>query len=59
MNDQNIIFDYPPPPPYKKTRNIEKGKNNNFDECSIFFIGPFLLREYNLFSQNTEISLEQ
>ena len=30
MNDQNIMFGYPP---YKKTQNIEKGKSINFDEC--------------------------
>ena len=58
MNDQNNIFGYNRP--YLKTRNIEKFQLINFDEClEQFIMHPFLLREYNLFGQNTESSLEQ
>ena len=57
MNDQNIIFGYPP---LLKTRKIEKCQSINFDEClNHFFIELGLLKEYHLFSQNTESSLEQ
>ena len=47
MNDQNIIN--------------RKMSINKFWWMSgiIFLIDPFLLREYNLFSQNTEIYIEQ
>ena len=57
MNDQKIIFGYPPLP--IKTRNIEKVKLINFVECLIFLIDIFLLMEYNLFSQNTQNPFEQ
>ena len=57
MNDQNIVFCYTP---YVKTRKIVKYKSIHFDECSKYFLMiPVLLKEYNLFSQNTESSLDQ
>ena len=59
MNDQNIMFGYTSPPPYGKTRKLEKYRSINFDECPIFLIETFLIKEYNLFSQNTESSHEQ
>ena len=34
MNDQNIIFGYPP---LLKTLNIKKGRSINFDECLKYF----------------------
>ena len=48
-------------PTYEKDRKIEECQTVNFDESSkyIYFIDPFLLNEYHLFSQNTESSLEQ
>ena len=48
-------------PPYGKSRKIEKGKSIHLDEYLkyIFLIDPFLLRKNNLFSQNTESSLEE
>ena len=58
MNDQNIMLGYPPP-----MEKIEKSKNVNklilMNVYNIFLIDHFLLKEYNLFSQNTESSLEQ
>ena len=56
INDQNIMFGYPP---LWKNSKIEKSQSINIDECLEFFIEPFLLREYNSFSQNSESSLEQ
>ena len=41
----------------KKTKNIKLLILINVQ--NIFLINPFLLKEYNLFSQNTESSLEQ
>ena len=53
MNYPNIMFGYmPPPPPMEKLEKSEKVKQ-------LILIDPFLLKEYNLFSQNTESSLEQ
>ena len=59
MNDQNIMFGYTP-----RIKKFEKSKKkiNKLiltNVQNIFLIDPFLLREYNLFSQNTENSLEQ
>ena len=45
--------------PLQKRSKIEKYQAINFDKCSYFFIDPFLLKEYILFSQSTESSLEQ
>ena len=57
MNDQIVLAR----PPYEKYQKIEKCQTINFDECPqyCFLIDPFLLKEYSLFSQNTESSLEQ
>ena len=57
MNNQNIMFGYIPP-----MEKLEKSKN--FKQLILMnvqkqFIDPFLLKECNLFSQYTEISLEQ
>ena len=58
MNDPNVIFGYTLP--YGKPQKLEKCHSINFDEFSKqFLIEPFLLKEYNLFIQNTECSLEQ
>ena len=57
MNDQDIMFGYPPP--MEKSKKSKKCQSINFDECLIFLIDPFLLRGYNLFSQNTDSSIEQ
>ena len=47
-------------PSLLKDQKVEICQNFNFDECSKqFFINPTILKEYNLFSQNTESSLEQ
>ena len=55
MNDQNIMFGDPP-----LWNFFEKSKNvNELNLMNVFLIDPFLLREYNLFTQNTESSLEQ
>ena len=57
MNDQNILFGYTPL--WKMSKN-QKYQSNNFDKCPKYFIiDPFLLKEYNLFIQNTESYLEQ
>ena len=55
MNDQLFLVRFP----YEKDHKVEKCQTFNFDECSIFLMHPFLIKEYNLFSQNTESSLEQ
>ena len=55
MNDQNNMFGYTPP---IKNLKIEKLQSIYFYEY-FFIICHFLFREYNLFSQNTESSLEQ
>ena len=48
---------------FPPTEKLEKSKNVNQLILMIsennFLIDPFLLKEYNLFSQNTESSLEQ
>ena len=57
MNDQNIMFGYTPP-----MEKLEKSKNVNkliLMNVQFFLIDPFLLKEYNLLSQNIESSLEQ
>ena len=58
MNDQNIMFGYPPP-----MEKIENSKNVNqltlMNVQNIILIDPFLLKEYNLCSPNNESSLEQ
>ena len=56
MSDQNILFGYTPP-----MEKIEKSKNvKQFIFMNVpFFIDPFLLKEYHLFSQKIESSLEQ
>ena len=58
MNDQKIMFGYTPP-----MEKLEKSKNVKqlilMNVQNSFLIDPFLLEEYNLFSQNTESSLEQ
>ena len=56
MNDQNIMFGYPP---LWKTRKIENVNQLILMNVKYFLIDPVLLKECNLFSQNTEISLEQ
>ena len=43
----------------KKLQKIERCQTINFDECPKRIIDPFLLKEYTLFSQNTESSLEE
>ena len=46
--------------PLMKKIKIEKCQTFNFDECSKYFlIDPFLLKEYNLFSQDNESSLDK
>ena len=58
MNDQNIMFGYTPP-----IENLKKSKNVNqlilMNVQNIVFDIPVLLKEYNLFSQNNESSLEE
>ena len=40
-------------------KEIEKCQTFNFDECSKYSFGtPCILKEYNLFSQNIESSIE-
>ena len=56
MNDPNIMFGYTP---LWKDRKIENVKKFILMNVQNIFIDPFLLKEYNLFSQNTESSLEQ
>ena len=41
---------------FKKSKNVKQLILMNVQ--NIFLIDPFLLKEYNLFSQNTESSLE-
>ena len=57
MNDQNILFGYTLP-----MEKIEKPKNVKqlilMDVRFNCFIHPFLLKEYNSFSKNTESSLQ-
>ena len=55
INDQKLMFGYTPI--WKNSKIINKSILMNVQ--SIFSIHPFLLKEYNLFSQNTEISLEE
>ena len=38
MNSQNIMLGYPPP--YGKSRKIEKCQTIYFDECWVFFNRP-------------------
>ena len=58
MNDQDIMFRYTPP-----MENIEKSKIVKnlilINVQNISLITTFLSKEYNLFSQNTESSLEE
>ena len=57
MNDQNIMFGYTPP-----MEKLEKPEIFNpliLMNIQFFLIYPSLLKEYNLFNQNTESSLEQ
>ena len=57
MNDQNIMFGYPPP-----MEKLEKSKIVNqliLINVQKYLIDPFLIKEYNLSSQNTESSLEK
>ena len=56
MNGQNNIFGYTP---LLKNRKIKKGQSINFDGFYLFLYTPVLHREYNIFSPNTESSLEQ
>ena len=57
MNDQNIMFGYTPL--WKNSKN-RKFQSINSDECPNFFLDILsLLKEYNIFSQNTESSLEK
>ena len=56
MNDKNIMFGYPPMEKFEKSKNVNQ---LILMDVYFFWIDPFLPREYNLFSQNTEISLEQ
>ena len=46
------------PPLWKKSKN-RKMTNNKFWWMLIFLIDPFLHTEYDLFSQNSESSLEE
>ena len=47
-------------PPYEKYQKVEKCQAFNFDECAKYFLMlSVLLKEYNWFSTNNEISLEQ
>ena len=55
MNDQNIMFGYTPL--LKKSKNVNQLILINVQNKNL--IDPFLLKEYNLFSQNTERFLEQ
>ena len=58
MNNQNIMFVIYLP--YEKTRKIEiKNKYVLMNDENIFLMWTFLHREYYLFSQNSESSLEQ
>ena len=53
MNDQNIMFGYPPL--WKKSKIF-----NQLILMNVYFLKyPFLLREYHLFQQSPESSLEQ
>ena len=58
MNDQNIMFGYTP-----LMEQIEKSKNFNqlilMNFQNNILLVPVLLKEYNLFGQNNESSLEQ
>ena len=58
MNDQNIMFGYTP-----LMEQIEKSKNVNqlilMNFQNNILLVPVLLKEYNLFGQNNESSLEQ
>ena len=58
INDQNIIFCYPPPP-IKKLKISEKVDQLILMNVLNIIIDPFLLRKYNMFRQNTKSSLEQ
>ena len=60
MNNQNIMFGLSPPPMGKieKSKNVRQYVLMNIKYIYIY-IYPFLLREYYLFSHNTESSLEQ
>ena len=48
---------------YPPIEKLDKSKNSNqlilMNVQSNFVIDPFLLKEYNLFKQNTESTLEQ
>ena len=59
INNQNIMFVISLP--YGKKSKNRKGELIFFDECwkQIFFYEPLIHREYSLFSQNSESSLEQ
>ena len=58
MNNQNIMFGYNP-----HMEELKKSKNVNqlvfINVQNVFIVYPFQIKEYNLFIQNTESSLEQ
>ena len=58
MNNQNIMFGLSPTmEKLEKSKNVKQYILMNVE--NIVLIEPFLHREYYLFSQNTESSLEQ
>ena len=56
VNDQSILFGETPL--RKKLKNQKMINKKNY-ECSKNIVGPFLLKELNFFSPNTESSIEQ
>ena len=58
--DEWLLYHFCLSPPYGNIRKIEKCQSINFDDCSKYIlVNPFPIKEYNLFTQNTERSLEQ
>ena len=57
MNNQNMSFGQTPP--IKKIKKSKNTKQLILMNDQFILIDPFILKEYNLFSQNTEGSLEQ
>ena len=57
MNNENITLGYLPP--YGKTRKSKNVKQLILMNVDFFLINRVLLREYYLFRQNAESSLEQ
>ena len=57
VNDQNIMLGYPPAMENSKDRQMSINYFWLIIEEKL--IDPFLLKEYNLFSQNNESSFEQ